>query len=584
MPDGGILYDLLTIRLLLVEDSEDDFILVQSHLEEVEMQNYEITWVTDHDQAIEAARADNFDLHIYDYHIGAETGLELLTQMRAERIQAPVIILTGQTDLAIDLEAIRSGASDYLHKDEISGPLLSRTINYALERRRNEQKLVNLAELDSLTGLANRSIFMEYLRHAVARTDRQKNHVGLLFLDLDRFKTINDSLGHAAGDQLLVQVAERLTKSIRASDMVCRLGGDEFTVILEGVGRTEIAAHVAEKILAALAASFSIDGHDIYVNASIGIALYPGGHAGVDELVKNADMAMYRAKEKPGSHFEFHTDEMTERAHDRLAVERDLRYAIENDQLVLLYQPQLCLRTGDIIGVEALVRWIHPEKGMMAPDRFIPIAEETGLIVPLGAWVLRTACAQNMAWVESGLPERRVAVNLSAKQFQNHLLPDQVWDAISASGMDPAYLELELTEGHLAENAVDAAETLSALKTLGVHVSIDDFGTGYSSLSHLKRFPVDALKIDRSFGTDLPGDLDDVAITKAILSIGKSLNMEVVAEGVENEEQLEFLRELGCDYVQGYFLSRPLPADELAVWMAGRNAGPLSVPSQMVAV
>ena len=584
MPDGGILYDLLTIRLLLVEDSEDDFILVQSHLEEVEMQNYEITWVTDHDQAIEAARADNFDLHIYDYHIGAETGLELLTQMRAERIQAPVIILTGQTDLAIDLEAIRSGASDYLHKDEISGPLLSRTINYALERRRNEQKLVNLAELDSLTGLANRSIFMEYLRHAVARTDRQKNHVGLLFLDLDRFKTINDSLGHAAGDQLLVQVAERLTKSIRASDMVCRLGGDEFTVILEGVGRTEIAAHVAEKILAALAASFSIDGHDIYVNASIGIALYPGGHAGVDELVKNADMAMYRAKEKPGSHFEFHTDEMTERAHDRLAVERDLRYAIENDQLVLHYQPQLCLRTGDIIGVEALVRWIHPEKGMMAPDRFIPIAEETGLIVPLGAWVLRTACAQNMAWVESGLPERRVAVNLSAKQFQNHLLPDQVWDAISASGMDPAYLELELTEGHLAENAVDAAETLSALKTLGVHVSIDDFGTGYSSLSHLKRFPVDALKIDRSFVTDLPGDLDDVAITKAILSIGKSLNMEVVAEGVENEEQLEFLRELGCDYVQGYFLSRPLPADELAVWMAGRNAGPLSVPSQMVAV
>lgn len=571
MADGGFISASDVVRVLIVEDSEDDYILLQANLAGSGRQHYELTWVKSAEEALEIVRAGDHDIHLYDYTIGETTGIDLLRRMKDERCPAPIIMLTGQDDPELDIEALRLGASDYVHKADLSPALISRTIAYALERKRSEQKLARLAEIDGLTGLANRTIFMQFLKRAVARTDRQKHHVAVLFLDLDRFKNINDSLGHAAGDDLLIQVSRRLAGCVRASDMVCRLGGDEFTVILEGVGRAQTAALVAEKILASLAPSFMIGGHEIFVNASVGIALYPGGNRGVDELVKNADMAMYRAKEKPGSHYEFHTEEMTERAHDRLSLERDLRRAIEKDELILHYQPQQSLSTGEIIGYEALVRWIHPENGLIPPDRFIPVAEETGLIVPLGEWVLKTACAQNKKWIDSGLPARRVAVNLSAKQFQSQLLPDQVWSAISDSGLDPHFLELELTEGHLAENAEDATETLWALKTMGVTVSIDDFGTGYSSLSHLKRFPVDTLKIDRSFVTDLPHDGDDVAITKAILSIGKSLNLSVVAEGVEDKEQLEFLREHGCDFVQGYFLSRPLPPDELVKWLLARD-------------
>lgn len=571
MADGGVLIDLDVVHVLVVEDSKDDYYLLRGCLEEVGHPKFKIDWAATYVEAAEKAVTVEYDVHLYDYRIGEETGLDLLKHVREARCAAPIILLTGQDERAVDIEALRLGAADYVHKADITPALLSRSITYAIERKRVEQKIARLAEIDSLTGLANRTIFMEFLKRAVARTDRQKNHVAVLFLDLDRFKNINDSLGHAAGDNLLVQVSQRLEQCVRASDMVCRLGGDEFTVILEGVGRARTAALVAEKILASLAPPFDINGHEIYANASVGIALYPGGIRGVDELVKNADMAMYRAKEKPGSHYEFHTDEMTDRAHERLSLERDLRRAIEKDELILHYQPQLCLSTDDIIGYEALVRWIHPESGLIPPDRFIPVAEETGLIVPLGEWVLKTACAQNQAWIADGIDARRVAVNLSAKQFQSQLLPDQVWTAIETSGLDPRYLELELTEGHLAENADDATETLNALKTMGVTVSVDDFGTGYSSLSHLKRFPVDTLKIDRSFVMDLPGNIDDAAITKAILSIGKSLNLSVVAEGVEDEAQLAFLREHGCDFVQGYFLSKPLPPDDLAAWLIERE-------------
>ncbi len=431
------------------------------------------------------------------------------------------------------------------------------------QRKETEERLTYLANYDSLTGLPNRTLFRDRLRRAIARAQRNGTKVALLFLDLDRFKNINDSLGHHAGDQLLRGMARRLQKHAREGDTVARLGGDEFTVIVEGLHDPEDAAAVARKILELMETPFRLDGHEIVVSTSIGITLYPDDAPDMRTLLKNADTAMYRTKEKGRNNYHFYTADMNAKAVEHLILENSLRFAIDRNEFRLFYQPQIDLHSNRILGVEALLRWQHPEKGLIEPDRFVPFAEENGLIIPIGEWVLRTACQQAKAWEDEGLPPMRMAVNLSMCQFRQPDFVAVVRSALEDSGLDPSRLELEITEGFLAENIEKTARMLHQLKDLGVNLSIDDFGTGFSSLNYLRKFPLKKLKIDQSFVRDIVNNPDDATIAEAIIALGKSLKLEVVAEGVEREEQLYFLRAHGCDQVQGFLVSHPLPVDKL---------------------
>ena len=441
------------------------------------------------------------------------------------------------------------------------------------ERKQFEARLLHQATHDALTGLPNRALFHDILLQATAHALRTEKLLAVLFLDLDKFKYINDTLGHEYGDMLLKEIAQRLTATLRKDDLVARgdeliarQGGDEFTILLQGVTIVQNISQVANKILAAIAEPFSINGHEMHVTASIGITVFPFDDTDIEHLLQNADIAMFRAKESGKNNFQFYTAAMNTFIQERMEIENGLRHALEKNELVLLYQPQVDLESGQIIAVEALLRWAHPEKGLILPDRFIPVAEESGLIVPIGEWVLRTACQQNRAWQDAGLPHIRMAVNLSARQFREPHLVALVAKTMADANLDPQLnnLELEVTESMIMQDMESTVATLNSLHEMGVHLSIDDFGMGYSNLSHLKRFPINTLKIDQSFVKDITIDPNDAAITAIIVSLGHSLKLRVIAEGVETAEQLAFLRAAKCDEIQGYYFSRPLPADELA--------------------
>jgi len=428
---------------------------------------------------------------------------------------------------------------------------------------RKQESLYRLAHYDALTGLPNRLLFFDRLQQALSQAARHGTLLGVMLLDLDRFKAINDSFGHTAGDALLQAVGRRIGECIRDGDTVARLGGDEFTLLLQDIRQTQHAALVAQKIIEALQQPFLLNGYEVTVNTSIGIALYPLCRD-AETLLKHADTAMYKAKEEGGNGYRFYTDAMSSADTRRLSLEAQLRKAIERDELVLHYQPQVDLVSGRLLGAEALLRWQHPEHGLIPPGEFIPLAEETGLIVPIGEWVLRAACAQNRAWQNAGLAPLRVAVNVSGRQFRHLDLLETIYKTLEDTGLDSRYLEIELTEGVLMQDTVVALQTLHALSAMGVLISIDDFGTGYSSLSYLKRFPIDMLKIDRSFVQDIATDPDDTAIVQAIIAMSHGLGIKTIAEGVETREQLDFLRRHQCDAMQGYCLSRPLPAEAFA--------------------
>jgi diguanylate cyclase (GGDEF)-like protein/PAS domain S-box-containing protein len=430
------------------------------------------------------------------------------------------------------------------------------------ERKKSVERLNYLASHDSLTNLPNRNLLSDRLGHAISRARWHKRLVAILFLDLDRFKMINDTLGHSIGDLLLQAIADRLSVILRDGDTVARLGGDEFVIILDDVAREEDVAKVAQKILETLSRPLMLKGQEIFMTASIGISLFPNDGDDSQNLLKNADTAMYLAKEQGRNNYQHFSPNMNVKTLERLALETNLRHALERKELILHYQPFLNLSTGKIIGMEALVRWRHPDLGLISPAKFIPLAEETGLIVPISEWVLKSACEQNRAWQTAGLPPIHIAVNLSARQFQEKNLAMMVKQVLKETGLDPAYLELELTESVIMKNAETTTAVLREFHDLGIEISIDDFGTGYSSLNYLKRFPVNKLKIDQSFVREITTDPDDAAITVAIIAMGHSLHLKVIAEGVETKEQLEYLRSIDCDEIQGYLFSRPLPAEE----------------------
>jgi len=437
------------------------------------------------------------------------------------------------------------------------------TIQDITERKRAEETIRHLAYHDALTDLPNRTLFEDRLTVALAQVRRKEQLVAVMFLDLDRFKVVNDTVGHTFGDQLLQAVAERLTGLLRDGDTVARMGGDEFTVLLPDIVGVEDATEIAERAIEACRQPWNIDGQEFHVSTSIGIAIYPGDGEDAESLIRNADTAMYRAKELGRDNYQLYTPAMNAQMVERLELESSLRRGLEQVEFVVHYQPQVDISTGRIVGTEALVRWQHPERGLVSPAEFIPAAEETGLIVPLGAWVLQTACAQNAAWQQAGHAPMPVAVNLSARQFHERDLLDTVKQVLEESGMDPQYLQLEITEGVAMRDADSTIKTLTKLREMGVQIAIDDFGTGHSSLSYLRSFPIDVLKIDSSFVRDLIVDPDDTAITAAIIAMAKSLRIKVIAEGVETEEQLAFLKEHGCDEMQGFLFSKAVPAEEL---------------------
>ena len=431
------------------------------------------------------------------------------------------------------------------------------------DKKEAEKRIIHMAHYDTLTNLPNRILFTDRLHQEMIHANRNKRLVSVIFLDLDRFKTINDTLGHTFGDQLLKAIANRLKNCIREGDTVSRLGGDEFIFIISDITHPQDATLIAQKILSALSTTFYLEGHEVHVTSSIGIAIYPLDANDMDNLIKRADIAMYHAKEEGGSTFKFYMEDMNINNFERLMLENDLRKALAKGELAVYYQPLVDQNTGQIVSMEALVRWQHPNRGMLFPAKFIPIAEETGLIVPIGEWVLKTACAQTRAWHDAGFSTLRITVNLSVRQFRQQNLVNAITRALQETGLDPKYLELELTEGIIMQNDTAVLAALRELKSIGILFSIDDFGTEYSSLSYLKRFPIDTLKIDRSFIQDITTNPDDAAIVTAIIAVAESLKLKIVAEGVENKEQADFLRKLHCNNIQGYLYSQPLSADDI---------------------
>ncbi|HYC03603.1 MAG TPA: EAL domain-containing protein [Azospirillaceae bacterium] len=449
-------------------------------------------------------------------------------------------------------------------RDDLGKPVrFTGTMSDVSDRKRFEEQLMYVSTHDPLTGLPNRSLLQDRLQHAVAHASRKGTSVAVLFLDLDRFKLVNDSLGHPVGDKLLRAIAQRLSSSVRNADTVGRLGADEFLVIAEDLPEPQLAARIAEQILVGMSRPFGIDGQQLFITTSIGISLFPSDAADINALLRDADTAMHNAKASGGNNYQFFTPEMNEEAVARLSLEHSLREAVEQNQFLLHYQPKIDLETMEACGVEALIRWQHPEQGMVSPVRFIPVAEETGMIVPIGDWVIRQALQQIVDWQKKGLQPLPVAVNVSVRQITSIQFGERIVQLLDEYGVSPELLELEITETAMMSNLAYIVDALTQIRSHGISIAIDDFGTGYSSLSYLRRLPITTLKVDRSFVNEATGNADTAAIAATIIAMGRQLGLKVVAEGIETEEQLEFLRHHRCDQLQGYFFSKPLPPAEL---------------------
>jgi len=555
--------------VLLIEDNPGDARLIQEMLAEDPETSFQLNCVDRLSRGLEFLAAGKTGLVLLDLSLPDSHGLDTFAKVYAHSPAVPIIVLTGNDDQTVALSAVKTGAQDYLVKGKIDRELLVRAMQYSIERKCYQEQLEHQANYDALTGLPNRNLLLDRLKQAVF-AQRSVRSIAVVFIDLDHFKFVNDSLGHSAGDKLLQLMADRLRAAVRDGDTVARLGGDEFVLILNDQPNDEVIFRAMQRITGEVSEPVSIDGKELYVTCSAGISLHPQDGTDIETLLKNADAAMYRAKEHGRNNFQFYTSEMNRLVNERLALESSLWRALERDEFLLHYQPKLDLRTGAIVGAEALVRWQHPESGLVLPARFIPLAEETGLIVRLGEWVLRAACTQNRAWQDAGLKPITVSVNLSARQFRHEGLFKSVAGILSETGLKPEHLEMELTESMVMHNAEAAIAVLNGLREIGVHLSVDDFGTGHSSLSYLKSLPIGILKIDGSFVWDIrdrPGK-DTGILAQAIISLGHSLKLKVVAEGVETAAQLKFLKAHRCDEAQGFYLSKPVPPEKFGRLLA----------------
>jgi len=550
-------------RVLLIEDNPGDVRLIREMLSEGEDGLFELECVGRLSQGLEYLSTRPAGVVLLDLSLPDSYGFDTFLRVYAHSPKVPIIVLTGHDDQKVALSAVKTGAQDYLVKGKLDRELLLRSMQYSIERKRYQEQLEYQANYDALTGLPNRNLLHDRLRQSVY-AQRFVRSIGVVFLDIDHFKFVNDSLGHNTGDKLLQKVAERLLAAVRDGDTVARLGGDEFILILNDQTGQEVIYRAMQRIIGKVAEPIEIDGQELLVTASAGISLYPQDGPDVETLLKNADAAMYRAKEKGRNNFQFYTAEMNRQVNERLKLESSLRRALERNEFELYYQPRIHVGDGALVGCEALLRWQHPEMGLTLPERFIGLAEETGLIVPIGEWVIRTASTQARAWQKKGMPDITVSVNLSMRQFKQEGLAAAVDDALRSSGLDPKRLEMELTESLVMQDTEAAIRVLERLREIGVELSVDDFGTGHSSLSYLTRLPISALKIDQSFvqavrGT---GKSDEGIVAQAIISLAHNLKLKVVGEGVETAAQFDFLKQHACDEVQGYHFGRPMPAAE----------------------
>jgi diguanylate cyclase (GGDEF)-like protein/PAS domain S-box-containing protein len=687
------------VKVLLVDDDEDDYVVTRDLLNESDRHAFNLTWKNNYDSALAVMAVETFDVCLVDYRLGSHTGLDLLTEAVRRGVSAPIILLTGQAEREIDFQAMKAGAADFLVKSQLTSSMLERSIRYAIkdhetlealrtseeryalaslgasdglwdwiitkdetfyssrwksmlgyeeaeignlpeewfsrihaddypgfrrelnlhlegntphfqhehrmqhadgeyrwilsrgiavrdasgivyrmagsqtditDRRKTEDRLLHEATHDHLTALPNRTAIMDRLRRSIERNRYDKNYTfAILYLDLDRFKIINDSLGHQSGDQLLIEMARRLELVIRPSDMVARLGGDEFVLLLDQLDQSSDAAYVAKRVLSSIATPLMIDDREVFTTASIGIALCDGDCNTAEDLLRDADTAMYRAKNKGKARYEFFDLTMRENAIRIMQLESDLHQAIANKEFVLFYQPIVSLDTHKLLGFEALIRWDKAGRGIIGPGEFVQFAEDNGLINPIGRWVLHESCRQMQEWQETFLNSTplSMSVNISGKQFSQPNFPIEVASILEETRLDPTMLKLEITESVIMENADSVAEMLAEIKGLGSKISIDDFGTGYSSFSHLHKFPIDTLKIDRTFVSRLDTSSENTEIVRAILMLAHNLKMDVVAEGVETIEQADLLHEMGCDFAQGYYFGKPMNALDAAKYI-----------------
>jgi diguanylate cyclase (GGDEF)-like protein len=558
------------LHLLLLEDDTRDAELIIEHLR---ADGYELDWHrVDTEADYLAGLARQPDLVLADYSQPLFDAGRALKILKARRLDIPFIIVSGCIGEDVAVRCIREGADDYLLKDRLAR--LGQAVAQALDRKRlreekrqAEERLFHEAHHDALTGLPNRALFLDRLERVLQRYKRDQTSLfALLLVDLDGFKVINDSLGHKAGDQVLIDVSRCLAEHVRSSDTVARLAGDEFAVLLDNVKAVTNGPHVAQRIQQAFTKPFTVDGRDIFITLSIGITASTGGYDRADDLLRDAAIAMDRAKEAGKSRFTLFDPVMHEQAMRRLKLEAELRHAVDREQFRLFYHPIVSLTTGRIAGFEALLRWLHPQQGLMAPDLYLPVAEEIGLVIPIGEWVLREACRQTRTW-QQAFPHQvtlSVAVNLSAKQFAHRDLTKTVTSTLTDTELEPSSLKIEITETVMMDNADQATATLLDLKSSGVQTCVDDFGTGYSSLSYLQRFPVDYLKIDRSFINRTESDQKSLEIVRTIIQLAHQLGRMVIAEGVETAAQLARLRSLGCEYGQGYYFAKPLGGPDAA--------------------
>ncbi len=569
-------------RILMVDDEPLVMEVLQAFLEEEGYSDF--TKIVDSREAMAAIKEEQPDILLLDLKMPHVDGFQILKEVRDSQLlaQLPVIVLTSSSDGQTKLQALELGVTDFLAKPVDSSELALRLRNTLLAKAYQDQ----LTYYDSLTQLPNRKLFIDRLTWLLGRAKRDGQRIAVMDIALDRFKQINDNLGPLAGDVVLKEIAARLVASVRESDVVtrmgvndmwrdlARLGGDEFSIILPGFDRREDAIFLASRIQQSLADKIDIGDSEIYISASIGVSFYPEDGDDADRLIKNAGAATAYAKSLGRGHSEFYSKEINERAKHRLNVESALRRAIENEEFELYYQPKVDAQTGQVKSCEALIRWNNPQLGIVYPDEFIPIAEETGLIREMGDWVIQAACRQQVTWLEQGVGDFVVSANVAGLQFAGDKLAPVIASALRSASMNPARLTLEITESMLMGDAEGFIRKLHAIRSMGPTFSIDDFGTGYSSLSYLKRFPIEELKIDRSFIVDIPAARDDGAIVRAIIAMAHSLDLTVVAEGVEYAAQLEYLKALGCDFIQGWYYSKALAADEFARYAAAPGRSP----------